>query len=180
MMGNGLECHPLAEPMSPALTSLLLMLPLLALSGAKRPSLITWPRMKADAFGCMLERRFGFRDPKFNCSLHRYVNKGDPCRNTTAYYEGPSIPDAVAHAVSPDVDSIGLSWEGGKLQAVTVTFRRVVPAAEARAALGLPPSAARLPANVQGVDVQRCRRDATCVLVTGFDHQGAGDVDCGD
>jgi hypothetical protein len=156
------------------------MFPLLALSGAKRPSLIAWPRMRADAFGCMLERQFGFRDPKFNCSLTGYVNKGDPCRNTTAYYEGPSLPDAVARKVSPDVGSISLSWEGGALQEVTVTFQKVLPEAQARKALGLPPSGAPLPANVQSVDVQRCAKDASCLLLTGFDHQGSGDVDCGD
>ncbi|MDP3772688.1 MAG: hypothetical protein Q8Q85_00305 [Gemmatimonadales bacterium] len=33
--------------------------------------------------------------------------------------------------------------------------------------------------NVMYVSIQRCGNDYSCLLLQGFDHMGAGDVDCG-
>lgn len=133
--------------------------------------------MRADAFGCLLEQSLGHRDAKFNCALKGYVNQGDPCRKPDAYAEGPAFPDALASKIDRDVTHVELSWEHGELQSATFQFGKRLSKAEARRRLHLP---AKLPENVQSVDVQDCSKAGPCVILTGFEHQGAGDVNCDD
>jgi hypothetical protein len=130
-------------------------------------------------FGCFLEKVFGTRDPCFNCSLKGYVNRGDPCRNTRAYHEGPAFPRAQASKVHPLVSEIHLAWEHGDLQEVQVTLTRRLSEPEARKAFALP-QGGKLPAYVTLISIQQCSNRATCILVQGFDHIGAGEVDCGE
>jgi hypothetical protein len=151
-----------------------------AASQASAADLLAWPRMRADRFGCYLEKAFGHRDPRFNCALKRYVNKGDPCKNTKAYYDGPKFPDALKAKLHPSVRAVELSWEHGDLREVSITLGGELPEPAARALLKLPPKGAPLPEHVQDVRVEACGKGVTCVSLTGFDHQGAGDVDCGD
>lgn len=139
---------------------------------------LEWPRMRADRFGCFLERELGVRDKRFNCSTKGYENKGDPCKETEAYYEGPAVPDSVLDRLDPGLTTVELSWEHGALQAATLTFDGVLTQAEAFERVGLPPTGQPLPANVQRAKVEACSKAATCLTLTGFDHQGAGDVEC--
>ncbi|MCC6746009.1 MAG: hypothetical protein IT371_00035 [Deltaproteobacteria bacterium] len=139
--------------------------------------LLTWPRASSTEFGCFLERVFRARDRRFNCSLKGYVNRGDPCRNTAAYYEGPAFPRGKAHEVHPLATEIRLAWEHGSLQAVSVTLSKRLSEEEVRRAFGLPRKQP-LPAHVSGVHIQACSRRATCLMIEGFDHLGAGDVEC--
>jgi hypothetical protein len=140
-------------------------------------NLLSWPRMRADRFGCMLEKSFGHRDAKFNCGLTAYQNHGDPCRRVAEYVEGPSFPDSLAAKIDPEVRHVELSWEHGELQSVSFQFNKKVSEAEAKSRLRV---AAKLPVNVESVDFQACSKQGPCLTLTGFDHQGAGDVDCGE
>ena len=95
-------------------------------SNALPPPLLdvrTWPRMSVGAFGCYLEKSLGHRDPRFNCALKHYQNKGDPCKNTEAYYEGPDFPVSLALHVHPLATDVKLDWEHGELQSVTITLK---------------------------------------------------------
>lgn len=139
----------------------------------------TWPRAGAASFGCFLEKTFGARDPRFNCALGAYENHGDPCHDTAAYYEGPAFPAGKAGAVHPLAREIRLAWEHGDLQAVHLTLRGRLTEEEALRALRLPPAGRLLP-HVSRISVQACAKEATCVLVEGFDHMGAGEVECGE
>jgi hypothetical protein len=139
---------------------------------------VEWPRLGADELGCLLEREYGARDSKFNCKLKHYKNKGDPCRNTKAYTEGPSFPNDKAAQVSPEVESVVLNFEHGQLQEAVFRFKRLMSEETARQALGLPQPAQKLPENVLAISVQECGLASSCLSLTGFDHQGAGDVDC--
>jgi len=136
-----------------------------------------WPRMRADRFGCFLERQLGARDPRFNCALQGYENKGDPCKETGAYYEGPAFPDAALGRLTLAPKRVSLSWEHGELQAVTVALPGHLSEAQARRAVGLPSPDAGLPENISLASVDTCGDD-TCVQLQGFDHMGAGEVDC--
>jgi len=138
----------------------------------------TWPRMRADRFGCFLERELGVRDRRFNCSTKGYVNQGDPCKETEAYYEGPAIPDALVERLDPGLTTVALSWEHGELQAATFTFDGVLTQAEAFQRVGIPATGQPLPQNVQSAKVEACSKATTCVTLQGFDHVGAGDADC--
>jgi hypothetical protein len=81
--------------------------------------------------------------------------------------------------VHPLVSEIHLAWEHGDLQEVQVTLTRRLSEPEARKALALP-QGRKLPAHVTLISIQQCSKKATCILVQGFDHIGAGEVDCGD
>lgn len=150
-----------------------------------RADVLAWPRAGVDRFGCMLERDFDTRDPRFNCALQGYVNHGHVCSAPDAYYEGPEFPADKAAKVMPQLASIAVAHERGQVQSVTVVFRQRQTQTAIRALLGLPPPGAVLPANVSAVDIQGCRPEGTTqvcnvVLIKGFDHTGAGDVDCGE
>jgi hypothetical protein len=148
-------------------------------------NVLTWPRAPVDKFGCMLERDFETRHPRFNCSLRNYVNRGDACAATDAYYEGPEFPADKVEKVLPQIDRIEIANEHGQVQAVTLILKRRQTQTAIRALLGLPSSRAALPANISSVDIQGCRPEGASqicnvVLIQGFDHMGAGDVDCGE
>ncbi|VWB27678.1 hypothetical protein BLA23254_01173 [Burkholderia lata] len=162
-----------------------------------------WPRKSSPAFGCMLERTFGYRDKRFNCSLKTYRNTGDACKNTKAYYEGPAFPDRLAASVHPLATKVDLDWEQGRLQMVTVTLKGTWNEADVRKAFGLPRAeGSKLtetelrsePGNLMDTSVQypsdpineslakrpsNPARGTTAVMLYGFDHMGGGDVDCG-
>ena len=144
---------------------------------SSKPDVLSWPRMRADHFGCMLEKSLGHRDARFNCALKHYENHGDPCHHVDAYVEGPEFPDALASKVAPDVKHIELSWEHGELQSVTFYFGKHLSKAEVLERLRIP---AKLPENIESVDLQACSKEGPCLTLVGFDHQGAGDVDCGE
>ena len=127
-----------------------------------------WPKSDVAAFGCFLEREFRSRDEKFNCSLKGYENRGDPCRNTKAYYEGPRFPQHKAKDVHPLFQSIELGWEHGQLQNLIVTLSRKMAEKDVRQTLGLP----------ENVSVQPCSATRTCIVLIGFDHMGAGESQC--
>jgi hypothetical protein len=141
--------------------------------------LLTWPRMPVEQFGCYLEKSFGHRDARFNCSLENYENQGDPCKNTEAFYEGPEFPQALAAEVNPLATDVDLAWEQGQLQQVTITLKGRLTEEQARRALDLPDADSHdTPENVMYIDVQYPDAASTAVSLTGFDHMGAGDVDC--
>ncbi|VWM01519.1 hypothetical protein [Burkholderia lata] len=162
-----------------------------------------WPRMTSPKFGCYVETTFGYRDKRFNCALKKYRNTGDACKNTTAYYEGPALPDRLAASVHPLATKVELDWEQGRLQMVTVTLKGTWNEADVRKAFGLPHAEgsklteAELrtePGNLMDTSVQypsapldqslakrpsNPARGTTAVMLYGFDHMGGGDVDCG-
>lgn len=143
-------------------------------------NVLLWPRMQADVFGCYLEETFGFKDSRFNCDMNGYVNQGDPCKKIEAYYEGPSFPENKASSIHPVIKNISLSWEHGKLQAVGFQFTRQMTREEIVKLFQLPISF-EYPTeykNVMSIDIQNCAKDSNCLLIQGFDHMGASDVDC--
>jgi hypothetical protein len=58
-----------------------------------------WLMKNPAEIGCMLEQELAYKDSVFNCSYKNYVNKGDPCKNIKAYYEGVVFPNALAAKV---------------------------------------------------------------------------------
>jgi hypothetical protein len=147
-----------------------------------QPNILKWPRMQANDFGCYLEQTFGVKDKKFNCSLKRYVNRGDACKRVEAYHEGPVFPRAVAGRIHPAVKDVELSWEHGQLQSLSLTFDRTLSRGEIVKLFALPKSFSypKEYPNVMSIDIQECSLKANCLVIDGFEHMGAGDVDCGD
>jgi hypothetical protein len=144
------------------------------------PDVLTWPRMPVNQFGCYLEKTFAVKDKQFNCALQDYVNHGDPCQNTDAYYEGPTFPNNQAHNIHPLVTQVDLSWEHGELQAVSLHFKKQLPRAEIIARFHLPNkfSSPDEYQNIMSLDIQNCSPDGNCLIIQGFEHMGAGEVDC--
>ena len=154
--------------------ALLLPAPVLAEAALVLDQPVTWPRATLPAFGCLLERELGERDPTFNCDLRDYVNAGDPCEATDAYYEGFAAPAALAARLG--VQEVQLTWEHGDLQSVFLVLPERQSEAAWRARFALPDP---LPENVENLSFQDCIGDQCRILgLFGFDHLGAGDVDC--
>lgn len=178
--------------MSRTLAVLALAVVLLATPAAAQESqpldprnVLTWPRAPVDRFGCMLERHFDSRDPRFNCTLRNYVNRATACTPGDSYYEGPTFPAGKAGIVEQQLDRIELAHEGGRVQAVTLILKQRQTRTAIGALFGLPLPDQSLPANVSQIDIQGCRPDGTgsvcnVVLIEGFDHIGAADADCGE
>ncbi|WP_158568879.1 MULTISPECIES: hypothetical protein [unclassified Duganella] len=141
-----------------------------------RLDVLQWPRMSVRDFGCMLEQSLGHREPKFNCSLKKFKPVDNPC--VSAYYDGFEFPPALVSKVHPLLSNIELAWEHGQLQSVSLDFKGKIDANALRKAFGLDKTPA-YPENIMSVDIQDCSRDSVCLLIQGFDHMGAGDVDCG-
>jgi len=139
-------------------------------------NILGWPGMTSPAFGCLLEETFGHRDPRFNCGL-KSVKAGDPCIDTDTYYAGPKFPPALAARIHPLASTVSLAFEHGKMQAVTITLSGKFSEADVRRAFGLSDDRGP-PGNIMSVSVQDCSLVSTCLLLTGFEHMGAGDVDC--
>ena len=129
----------------------------------------TWPGAEVKEFGCFLEKEFGFRDKKFNCELRDYKNESNPCKGTDEYYEGPQFPKSKAKAIDRRITSVGLSWEHGRLQNVLITLDRKYSKKVLAGHFKLPAVTA----------IQNCNHNKTCLSLIGFDHIGAGDVNCG-
>lgn len=148
---------------------------------ANKGDIVTWPRMRADTFGCYLEEKFGIRDDKFNCALKDYTPSGSSCdENAAAYYEGPRIPDSVAPTIHPLLDSIELNWEHGELQSLTLRCKKRLSQASLREMFSLPSSLSypKEHPNIVSIAFEECRKNASCLTLVGFEHQGAADVEC--
>ena len=141
---------------------------------------LQWPRMKADAFGCFIERTLGYRDSKFNCELKNYMNHGDPCRNTIEYYEGPSFPRDKLTNVHPTIEGMELFWEHGMLQRIEIVFRQQVSEEMARKMILLLPDKKNHPMpNVRSFQFYTQPVTGQVSLsIVGFEHVGSGEVDC--
>ena len=137
----------------------------------------SWARMSAPDFGCMLEKSLGHRERRFNCELKHYQNHGDPCKNTDAYYEGPTFPATLARRVHRLADSVELDWEHGELRMVTVALKGEFTDAQVRHAFKLPPEG-QLPSNLMQIAIEHDNPDQTDLLLIGFDHIGGADVEC--
>ena len=149
-------------------------------------NVLTWPRAPVDKFGCMLERDFETKDAKFTCALRNYVHVSNVCDPDSPYYEGPEFPAGKAARIMEQFDEIRVAHEHGEVQSVTVVLKQRLTQSAIRTLLGLPISPrAPLPANLASVDIQGCRPDGASqicnlVVIEGFEHMGAGDVDCGE
>ena len=136
-------------------------------------NILSWLRMPADEFGCMMEKTFGHRDARFNCSLTNYKNEGDPCDKWEEWYEGPKFPENLVKKVHPWMKSINIDWEGGMMQAASFSFDEEHSEAEILSEFGIDPD--NLPNNINWIDAQD-----SFLYIEGFMHMGAGDVGCDD
>lgn len=133
--------------------------------------ILSWPQMAVNDFGCMMEQTFGHRDERFNCDLKSYENKGNPCYNTDEYYEGPLFPQHIAKKVHPRLETIVLSWEGGRLQNLWLIFDQEFTEAEILNAFDIRPD--KLPNNIYNLNL-----NGDHISLSGFEHMGAGEIDC--
>jgi hypothetical protein len=134
--------------------------------------ILAWPRLSAAEMGCLIEKRFGHRDARFNCDLKDYV-KPRGCDEPDRYYEGPQFPEALAARVHPLASEVNLSFEHGDLQMVIVRLAGSFSEPQFLEALGIADADAR-PGNVMYLSV-----GPHSVMLQGFDHMGGADVDCG-
>jgi hypothetical protein len=135
----------------------------------------TWPRTSPDAFGCALERTYKHKDQRFNCALKNYKSSGDPCSGR-AFYDGPQFPSTLASRIHPMLKEVNLEWEGGRLRAANFRFDQNAKKADVESALGLPKDP--LPKNLTAARFDDCANDRVCYVLEGFEHMGAGDLDC--
>ena len=168
--------------MSKALLALTLLLSSgLACAAPFTPSdLPTWPRLSAQAFGCLLEQRTGQKDPAFNCANRAQQHDwGTACRITNLSYSGPQLSPKAIQQLHPLIRDVRLDWEYGRLQAVNVVFKKTVtPAMLTSVIPGLKLDTPFQRPNLMDTSLQQCEKNASCLLLQGFDHMGGADVDC--
>jgi hypothetical protein len=138
----------------------------------ERVDILSWTQLTADEFGCMLEKTFGHRDERFNCSLENYENNGDPCVNYEEYYEGPEFPQSLVKKVHPWIKTLELNWENGRLQMIIIHFENEHTEDRIIAELGITPNEER-DYYIMDIDVA-----PGYLVIQAFEHMGAGDVDC--
>lgn len=155
-------------------------------------NVLAWPRMSSGELGCYLEQTLGHRDPRFNCALSHYQAPTDPCHDTDRYDEGPAFPPRLASRVHPLATDVELTWEHGQLQQLTLTLKGTLDAAQVRRAFGLPDTEGSatpedgLPENIMSAQIESSpaslpgegSQGSTSITLTGFEHMGAGDVEC--
>ncbi|MEO8762131.1 MAG: hypothetical protein ABI388_11490 [Bacteroidia bacterium] len=146
--------------------------------------LLSWARKTPVEIGCMLEQELGHKDSIFNCSYKNYINKGDPCKNIAAYYEGIVFPNQLASKIDTSIAAINLDFEHGNLREITIDFKDNLLVSNLIKKFKLPELDAKLPDSVMAIsygptDKPISNQSYTKQLViTAFDHIGAGDVDC--
>jgi hypothetical protein len=138
----------------------------------------SWPRQSVGKIGCALEK-LGHRDPVFNCSLKNYKSYDNPCGDTRRYHEGPVFPKALLPRVHPRAVALDLTFEHGDLQWLLLTLQGEFSPAQVWTALGLPDRTEAQFHTQYGMPWSvEARAGKTSVSLQGFDHMGAGDVDC--
>ena len=149
-------------------------------------TLVSFLRKSPAEIGCIFENEFHYRDSIFNCSNKNYINEGDPCNNTDAYYEGIRIPDSVAVKIHPKIAKFELHFENGELQEMTVTFKDSIDKSALAKIFELPTETGypenvisiNYGENIVSADKPQNEDYTKWLTITGFDHQGSGDVDC--
>jgi len=150
---------------------------------SKHP-VMTWMRKSPVEIGCMFETELAFKDSVFNCSYKNYVNKGDPCKNSDAYYEGPRFPNTLANKIHPSIKEVTLNFEQGSLQELDITFNDSMLISDIKNIFKLSDT---LPENVMSInygenvdskDKPVNPKYTRWLSLIGFEHMGAGDVDC--
>jgi hypothetical protein len=149
----------------------------LNLPDTAKVNMLHWLRMDLAAFGCLLENEFSYRHPQYNCSLRNYKNDGDPCKNTQAYYEGLTFPDDKRIEIHSLIDTIMLDFEHGELRQIDLQFTSSLTEKEVRHIFSI--DSADLPQNVVAIDYHEADSGRiNGLMLVGFEHIGAGDVDC--
>jgi hypothetical protein len=146
--------------------------------------LLQWPRMTADKFGCMLEKQFNYKDKKFNCSLSGYNFSGNPASDH--YDEGPGFPADKVKLIHPSVKSVELEFEHGDLRSLTVRLEKPMLIQEIQRIYLLPDAKQLENAGflnyeirydgIESLEANPYKPVMTDMfIISGFDHQGAGD-----
>lgn len=137
--------------------------------------------------GCIIEKHFDYRDSIFNCDHNNYINKGDPCVLTDAYYEGIQFPSALTSKISPLIKDIGLSFENGSLQEIVVTFKDSIAKNKVEELFKLPKDKVKLPEDIMRIDygdnIYSSDKPVDTnytkwLTITAFEHISAPDMDC--
>lgn len=148
--------------------------------------LVSWARKSPVEIGCMLESEFSYRNSVFNCDYKKYSNDGDPCVNTKEYYEGLEFPAHLVSKVHPLIKDITLDFEHGDLREIAITFSDSIRKDRVRKLFNLPEES-EYPENIMqilyGENVYSKDKPVNpeytrWLTITGFEHMGAGDVDC--
>ncbi len=148
-----------------------------------RMNVLAWPRMGASEMGCLFEKQLKAKNPLFNGQKLPRKTQGDPCHDPTAYYAGPEFPAKKGYWLHPLITQVGIFYEGDRVQSVTLHFKHPMPISTLKRIVQIPQNPEQLPENVMTVDYQQGGQHtrsgyANTVALFGFEHQGAGDVDC--
>ena len=145
-------------------------------------------RMNPVEIGCLLQTELNYRDSIFNCDYKTpYINKGDPCKKTDAYYEGPILPASVFKKMHPAIEEMHFDFEHGNLREISMTFSDSLLIDSVKAFFKLPKDNRHLPEDVMqisyGENFTSLRKPVNpkytiFLSVTGFEHMGSADVEC--
>ena len=151
-----------------------------------RYPLLTWMRKSPVGIGCILETEFSYKDPVFNCDYKDYVNKGDPIKNTTEYYEGIKFPDSLVSKIDLSVETLELEFEHGNLREISIQFKDSILKSKISEIFELPTKRSKFPDNITdigyGENIPASNKPVNLnytrwLTIEGFDHMGAGEME---
>ncbi|MCF0060651.1 hypothetical protein MUK70_15525 [Dyadobacter chenwenxiniae] len=165
-----------------------------SLMGRPKPSnlfdkypLVTLLRMPSTELGCIFEKELGYHHNLYNCSNKSYINKGDPCNQTTQYYEGFQIGDETTAKIDSSFQHIDLKFEHGNLRQINILLRDSLLINDARKKFLLPIDRVNFPENITEISFgentyyKNKPTDSNYtkwISLTGFDHMGAAEYGC--
>jgi len=151
-----------------------------------RYPLLTWMRKSPVGIGCILETEFSYKDPVFNCDYKDYVNKGDPIKNTTEYYEGIKFPDSLVSKIDLSVETLELEFEHGNLREISIQFKDSILKSKISEIFELPTKRSKFPDNITdigyGENISASNKPVNLnytrwLTIEGFDHMGAVEME---
>jgi hypothetical protein len=145
----------------------------------------TWLREDPAQLGCFFELTIGYRDSRFNCEIGEYQNHGDPCVKTEEYYDGFNLPESVVKEMCPVISSMTMDFEHGELRSIYIEFTRELSVDEISSYFNIPKSFIDKPQNLMSISLDDGvdffypgDKFSSSMTLVGFEHIGAGEVDC--
>lgn len=135
--------------------------------------ILEWLTLDPPRLGCALQKSFGAKDPKWNCSLKVWAPSGDFCKNPREFAAGLQIDDATARKIHPSLKSVRLAWENGAIQAMVFEFSEKLSEAQARRMLKLPAPGTPLPPGILQIGTGDCSREGSCLTLKAFERTSA-------
>nr|QLH55415.1 leucine-rich repeat protein [Archangium gephyra] len=125
------------------------------------PAVLKWLGMPVHDFGCLLQKSFGHRDSRFNCSTTASWLKSRSCADPS-FFNGPTFPTGKSSRIHRRVKGVEVNYEGGRVSALTIKLDKRLSDNDVRHIFGLSRS---LPSNIARYRISSCGWLGQCLTL---------------